>query len=63
MRMRKDVTLKFENVGEHPYWSSEDDNDKFAEALEANEYDWAEISTETFEVHSKLIRCKQLLKT
>ncbi|WP_119396058.1 ImpA family metalloprotease [Salinibius halmophilus] len=48
------VTLAFENVGEHPYWASEADNAKFAEQMAAGDYDWAEISTAGFEVHSQL---------
>ncbi len=48
------VDITFENVGEHPYWASPEDNDRFAQQLDANEYDWAEISTAGFEVHSKL---------
>ncbi|CAA6813148.1 MAG: FIG01200241: hypothetical protein [uncultured Sulfurovum sp.] len=48
------VEVTFENVGEHPYWASSVDNASFAQKLEANEYDWAEIATSGFEVHSKL---------
>ncbi len=47
------TSLVFENVGEHPYWDSPEDNDAFQSALEANAYDWAEISTKAFEVHSR----------
>ena len=48
------IDITFENVGEHPYWSSVADNQIFAQKLDANEYDWAEISTTGFEVHSTL---------
>jgi len=52
-----DVSFRIENVGEHPVWSEFDSNPNkdsdFADALEANEYDWAEIITSAFEVHSK----------
>ena len=54
----QNITLEFENIGEHPYWSSKEDNQKFADALDANEYDWAEISTQSFEVHSKIEKMK-----
>jgi len=47
------VEVTFENVGEHPYWASSADNDSFGEKMEANEYDWAEIATAGFTVHSK----------
>ena len=49
-----EATVAFENVGEHPYWASAADDDTFTAALEANEYDWAELATIGFEVHSKL---------
>ncbi len=48
------VEIKFENVGEHAYWASSADNDSFAQKLDANEYEWAEVATAGFEVHSKL---------
>ena len=49
------TTLKFEQVGEHPFWAFWDEESKatFKSKLEANEYDWAEVSTSAFEVHSK----------
>jgi hypothetical protein len=48
------VQVDFENVGEHAFWSSAADDESFEKKLQANEYDWAEISTAGFEVHSKL---------
>ncbi len=48
------VDLTFENIGEHPYWASTADDESFAEKLAAGEYDWAEVATAGFEVHSKL---------
>jgi len=48
------VSVTFENVGEHAYWASTADNDTFAQKLAAGEYDWAEIATGGFEVHSTL---------
>ncbi len=51
------VSLEISNIGLHPFWSEFDadpDKDaKFEQALEANEYDWAELVTSAFEVHSK----------
>ena len=49
-----DVALTFENVGEHPYWNGPEDDDTFGDALEAGLFDWAELSTPAFEVHSTL---------
>ncbi|HIP28171.1 MAG TPA: hypothetical protein EYG82_03245, partial [Sulfurovum sp.] len=47
------VEVKFDNVGEHPYWASTADNASFAQKMTAHEYDWAEIATAGFTVHSK----------
>ena len=52
-----DISLEVKNIGLHPFWSefdSDPDKDsKFEQALDANEYDWAELVTSAFEVHSK----------
>ncbi|WP_430460230.1 ImpA family metalloprotease [Thalassolituus sp. LLYu03] len=48
------VTLKIENIGLHPYWNGEEDNEDFAARLAAGDFDWAELSTSGFEVHSQL---------
>lgn len=48
------VQLRFENVGEHPYWRGSSDDLSFTQKLDAADYDWAEIATPAFEVHSSL---------
>ncbi len=48
------VQVRLENVGEHPYWASSADDASFAQKLSAAEYDWAEIVTPNFEIHSTL---------
>ena len=48
------VQLRFEQVGEHPYWASSADDTSFTTKLNAGEYDWAELVTPSFEVHSTL---------
>ncbi len=48
------IELYFENVGLHPYWNGPEDDETFKAALDRGEFDWAEISTEGFEVHSTL---------
>lgn len=48
------VVLQFDNVGEQPFWASAADNERFEAALAAADYDWAELSTPGFEVHSTL---------
>ncbi|MCV6020273.1 hypothetical protein OFO93_27565, partial [Escherichia coli] len=47
------VELRFNHVAQHPVWRSENDNDTFIQQLEANLFDWAELITPGFEVHSK----------
>ncbi|MFA0007831.1 ImpA family metalloprotease, partial [Vibrio sp. 10N.261.46.E12] len=54
-----DVELKFENVAQHPVWRSEADNDRFAAQLKEGKFDWAELITPGFEVHSKLDKMKE----
>jgi hypothetical protein len=48
------VTLQFKNVGQHPYWSGPEHDISFATQLAAGDYDWAELVTPGFEVHSSL---------
>ena len=48
------VTLQFKNVGQHPYWSGPEHDTSFATQLAAGDYDWAELVTPGFEVHSSL---------
>lgn len=47
------LKFRFSQVGEHPFWRVGDDDTEFLNALSANHYDWAEIATEHFEIHSK----------
>ncbi|MGI9888844.1 ImpA family metalloprotease, partial [Vibrio chagasii] len=54
-----DVELRFENVAQHPVWRSEADNDSFVAQLEEGSFDWAELITPGFEVHSKLEKMKE----
>ncbi len=53
------VQLRFENVGEHPYWRGSEDDASFSQKLAAGDYDWAELATPTFEVHSKLDKMRE----
>ena len=48
------VAFSFQNIGEHPYWGGSQDDARFDAALTAGEYDWAELATSGFVVHSKL---------
>jgi hypothetical protein len=46
------VDITFSQVGEHPYWASSADDVTFAQKMADAQYDWAEIATSGFEVHS-----------
>lgn len=48
------VDLAFENIGEHPFWDGAEDDATFTQQLNDGHYDWAELVTPGFEVHSKL---------
>lgn len=45
--------FQFTNIGLHPYWNGPEDNTSFTNALNANQFDWAELVTPGFEVHSQ----------
>ena len=49
----------FENVGEHAVWRSADDDADFEAKLDAGDYDWAELITPGFQVHSKLEKMRE----
>jgi len=53
------VDLTFQQVGEHPYWASPADDVRFTQQLAQGQYDWAEISTSGFEVHSTLKKMRE----
>lgn len=48
----EDIQLSIKNVGLHAYWASPADNAHFEAALTANHFDWVEVSSASFEVHS-----------
>ncbi len=49
----------FENVGEHAVWRSAEDDANFEAKLAAGDYDWAELITPGFQVHSKLEKMRE----
>ncbi len=53
------VDVTFENVGQHAYWGEKEDNISFNEKLISGEFDWAELSTPGFEVHSTLEKMRK----
>ncbi len=48
------VEFTLQNIGQHPYWQSTADDTSFAAALDKGDYDWAEIATPSFEIHSRM---------
>ncbi|MDN2482533.1 ImpA family metalloprotease [Vibrio agarivorans] len=50
------IALLFSNVGEHPHYPGWGDSSYFEQELSKNEFDWAEISTDHFEVHSTAMK-------
>ncbi|MGS0824434.1 ImpA family metalloprotease [Shewanella sp. 0m-8] len=66
MQVRFDQTdlateFSFKQVGLHPYWRTGMDGNKFMQDLAANQYDWSELATEHFEVHSKIDKMQNTL--
>lgn len=62
----EEISLDFENVGEHPVWRGPEDTSAFLNGLDANEYDWAEFVTPRFEIHStrsKMLETLDLVHT
>ncbi|MEL6858330.1 MAG: ImpA family metalloprotease [Pseudomonadota bacterium] len=55
------IELQFGNVGLHPVWRGPEDNDAFMFALATDEYDWAELVTPNFEVHSTADKMRQTM--
>ena len=53
------VSVTFESVGQHPYWNGAEDNAAFTDALINADFDWAELSTPAFEIHSKTDKMQQ----
>ncbi|NRA61715.1 MAG: RICIN domain-containing protein, partial [Psychrobium sp.] len=55
------VELDFTHIGLHPHWSSAADNAGFSAAMLAGNYDWAEVVTPNFEIHSQLEKMRTTL--
>jgi len=49
-----ETTFSFENIAQHPIWRSSADDEIFAQKMADGNFDWAEIVTDGFEVHSTL---------
>ncbi|WP_299801875.1 ImpA family metalloprotease [uncultured Shewanella sp.] len=67
MQVRFDQTdlatqFNFKQVGLHPYWRKGMDGNLFMQELAANQYDWSELATAHFEVHSKLDKMQKTME-
>ncbi|MEL7285829.1 MAG: ImpA family metalloprotease, partial [Pseudomonadota bacterium] len=51
-----EITLTFSNVAQAPVWHGPEDNEAFAIDLAADQFDWAEILTPSFEVHTTIAK-------
>ncbi|WP_163134230.1 ImpA family metalloprotease [Agarivorans sp. Alg241-V36] len=57
------VELLFKNVAQHPVWTGPQDDIAFAKALEAGHFDWAELLTPRFEIHSTLEKMHETMES
>ena len=55
------VEFTFDNVGKHAFWNGTEDNASFDTALKSNMYDWAELITPFFEVHSQATKMEKTI--
>ncbi|MEI8596462.1 ImpA family metalloprotease [Photobacterium sp. Hal280] len=55
------MTFSFRQIGLHPYWQPGSNDADFLAALSNNAFDWAEIATEHFEIHSRNSRMQTTL--
>ena len=58
----QDIVLEIDNVGQHPYWTDPSDDEQFNTDLAANLYDWAELVTPYFEVHSTAAKMRDSIE-
>lgn len=55
------MTFTFRQVGLHPYWQPGNNDAAFIAAVNTNAFDWAEVATEHFEIHSRNSRMQTTL--
>lgn len=55
----QEITLEFENVGEHPVWRGPEDTTTFLNEVQSSDYEWVEFVTPYFEVHSQRSKMAQ----
>jgi len=60
-RNEQNISFSFEHVAQHPvwaYWMSNEEKENFISLLNEEAFDWAEVITPNFELHSKLTKMK-----
>ena len=58
-----EVELSFSGVGRHPVWRSAEDDATFSAALTTGDYDWVEVITPHFEIHSTLSKIRETFES
>ena len=56
------MRLHIENIGEHAHWRSGADNETFLQRVADGTFGWVEVTTECFEVHSRLERFQKTIE-
>ena len=56
-----EMSFEFTGVGQHPFWKTGDGNTAFLAALAADQYDWAEVAAEHFELHQTVEKMQSTL--
>ncbi len=55
------IELSFQNIALHPYWNGPEDNEAFTNAVAKGEFDWAEVATPLYELHSRIFEMRNTL--
>ena len=53
------MRLRVENIGEHAHWRSGADNETFLQRVADGKFNWVEVTTKCFELHSRLWHFKK----
>ena len=56
------MRLRIENIGEHAHWGSAADTETFLQRVAEGKFNWVEVTTKCFELHSRLDKFKETMK-
>ena len=56
------MRLRVENIGEHAHWRSGTDNETFLQRVAEGKFNWVEVTTKCFELHSRLDKFQETMK-